>query len=59
MTTRLLHIVVHPVLVDDDGENLTPGPPTQPQVLTLAQAVALLATLPEQIDALNTEVADG
>ena len=33
---RLQHFVVQPVLVWDDGEELAPGPPVQPQSLTYA-----------------------
>ena len=33
---RLQHFVVQPVVVWDDGEELLPGPPIEPQPLTLA-----------------------
>lgn len=52
MTIRILHVLVQPVLVEDDGE-LKPGPQTQPQTLTLSQLVEFAATLPEQIAGLN------
>ena len=33
---RLIHFVVQPVLVWDNGEELAPGPQIEPQAVTLA-----------------------
>jgi hypothetical protein len=42
---RVLHVQVLPVLVWDDGEEITPGPETQPMVVPLAQ----LHTVPDAV----------
>lgn len=47
---RVLHVQVRPVLVWDDGETMTPGPPTEPSIHSMA-ALADLA------DKINSEVA--
>lgn len=46
---RLLHLTVQPVVVFDDGENLTPGPEMQALALSPVQVQELIATLPEQL----------
>lgn len=55
MTLRLLHFTVQPVLVEDDGENLRPGPPIKPTTLSLADLARLVETWPEQLAALQPE----
>ncbi|MCW2165419.1 hypothetical protein B0I12_002574 [Microbacterium hydrothermale] len=61
MTIRILHVVVQPVLVDDDGETLTPISPEPAQALTAAQLLDFATTLPARVAALNTveEATDG
>ncbi|MBD8477552.1 hypothetical protein [Microbacterium sp. CFBP 8794] len=54
MTVRILHVVVQPVLVDDDGETLTPISPEPAQALTAAQLLDFATDLPSKIAALNT-----
>jgi hypothetical protein len=44
---RIAHVVVQPVLVWDDGENLAPGPQTAGTAIGLAG----LADLPDQLRA--------
>lgn len=39
MKLRVLHVLVQPVLVWDDGDELTPGPATQPTAVSVAQLV--------------------
>lgn len=46
---RLQHFLVQPVVVWDDGSELTPGPPVQPQPLTLAGLRDLADTWPEKL----------
>ncbi|MFF7681451.1 hypothetical protein ACFZA2_01730 [Microbacterium sp. NPDC007973] len=55
MTIRILHVVVQPVLVDDDGETLSPIPAEPAQALTAAQLLDFAATLPARVAALNAE----
>lgn len=60
MTIRILHVVVQPVLVEDDGETLTPIAPEPAQALTAAQLLDFATTLPGRIAELNgAEAADG
>lgn len=47
---RVLHVLVQPVLVYDDGEELHPGPQTQPQMVSLRE-------LAEMGDRVRAEVA--
>jgi hypothetical protein len=46
---RLLHFVVQPVLLADDGDSLVPGPAVQPQPLTLDGLRDLAANWPEKL----------
>lgn len=46
---RLAAFSVQPILTWDDGENLTPGPQTQPQVLTLVGLRELVEKWPETL----------
>lgn len=46
---RLQHFVVQPVLVWDDGETLSPGPPVQAQALTLEGTRDLVETWPAKL----------
>lgn len=61
MTIRILHVIVQPVLVDDDGETLSPISPEPAQALTAAQLLDFANTLPDRVAALNTaeEVTNG
>lgn len=54
---RVAHILVQPVLVWDDGENLAPGPPLQPQTLPLADMPAFLDGIPAELERLALEAA--
>ena len=44
---RIAHVIVQPVLVWDDGENLAPGPQCNPVQVALAD----LPSLPERLTA--------
>jgi len=53
---RLLHFVVQPVLVSDEGEELTQVPPVSPQVLTLTQLAALVQDWPTHLAGLTEHI---
>lgn len=55
---RILHVVVQPVLVWDDGEELHPGPQLQPLVRPLSQLAAVAASLPPEVAALAEKLAE-
>lgn len=55
---RVLHTVVQPVLVWDDGTDLTPGPAIDPVTLTLTALAEFVANLPEQIANLAEKLAE-
>lgn len=48
---RVLHVLVQPVLVWDDGDTLTPAQPVQPRTCTLAD-------LPDLAEAIVSELAE-
>ncbi|MBF4194681.1 hypothetical protein [Mycolicibacterium phlei] len=50
---RLLHVIVQPVLVWDDGKELTPAPPMKEIALGLGQLSEFADKLPAQIDELT------
>ena len=50
---RIAHVIVQPVLVWDDGENLAPGPQCNP----ISVSVADLPGLPERLRA-DLEIAE-
>lgn len=54
---RISHVEVRPVLVWDDGDELTPGPPLQPQALSLSRALQMLDALPAEVEALAAQLA--
>lgn len=56
MTVRLLHFVVQPVLVTDDGE-LSAGPPVQPSTLTLAGLRDLVDNWGEHLASIEAQIA--
>lgn len=49
---RIAHLIVQPVLVWDDGEELSPGPAAQPLTVPLSQLAALADRLPVEVAAL-------
>lgn len=42
---RVLHLIVHPVLVLDDGDEFTPGPKVSPATVRLSELPALAAEI--------------
>lgn len=62
---RISHIIVHPVLVWDDGEELTQGPQVEPMRLVPSALAGLadqmrsdVAELERQVDPEGQEIAD-
>lgn len=49
---RVAHVIVQPVLVWDDGEELSPGPQVQAQQLPLSA----LVSMPDQVRAQLVEI---
>ena len=52
---RIQQIIVRPMLVWDDGDELTPGPELQPITLTLSQMDDFVKKLPLQVAALEDQ----
>lgn len=50
---RIAHLVVQPVLVKDDGEELTPGPQLESAPVTISQLEDYVAKLREFVDQQN------
>jgi hypothetical protein len=46
---RLVQVIVTPVLMWDDGEELTPGPQLQPVTVPLSALAGLAESLPAEI----------
>ena len=52
---RIQQIIVRPMLVWDDGEELSPGPELQPIPLSLSQMEDFMKKLPLQVAALEEQ----
>jgi hypothetical protein len=50
---RIAHLVIQPVLVHDDGEELTPGPQLEPGSVTISQLEDYVAKLRDFISEQN------
>lgn len=50
---RIAHLIVQPVLVYDDGDELTPGPQAAPKPVALTDLSALADTLRAEIAEMN------
>lgn len=46
---RIAHLVVQPVLVWDDGEELLPGPGLDPAVMPLSHLAGFMESLPRKV----------
>lgn len=55
---RIAHITVQPVLVWDDGEELTPGPDLQAFSVPLSRAIEIISGLPGEVAALAERLAE-
>lgn len=54
---RIAHLVVQPVLVWDDAEEMEPGPTLNPVTLPLSKVAHLVETLPAEVAALAAQLA--
>lgn len=48
---RVLHVLMQPVLVWDDGEEFTPGPGIDPVAVPVSQIAAFVEKLPDEVAA--------
>lgn len=55
MRLRLQHFIVQPVLVNDDGDELQPGPVVEPRPFTLAALKALADEWPDRLTELEQQ----
>lgn len=53
--TRLAHLIIQPVLVIDDGEELAPGPQVDAASVSLSQLGDYIAMLREFVDQNNAQ----
>lgn len=53
---RLAHLIVQPVLVIDDGEELIAGPELKAIQLSLSQLDSFIASLPIEIEQLTEQL---
>lgn len=53
---RVSHVLVQPVLVWDDGQELTPGPEVEATPLPLSGLPGLIEGLPRQVDELTEKL---
>jgi hypothetical protein len=56
--TRLAHLVVQPILVIDDGEELRPGPQIDAVSVTVSQLESYVAKLREFVEQHNAAGTD-
>lgn len=54
---RISHVLIQPVLVWDDGEELSPGPALQQVQVSLSNAKGMLDGLPDEVAALAEQIA--
>lgn len=55
---RLAHLVIQPVLVWDDGVEITSGPDLNSVQVSISQAQHFLATLPAEVEILEQQLAE-
>lgn len=53
---RIAHVVVQPVLVWDDGEELSPGPQANPRAVPLADLATLADTIRGELPAVQASI---
>lgn len=56
MKLRISHVIVQPVLVWDDGEELTPGPELGQIAVTLSKVAPFVGGLPAEVAALQEKL---
>lgn len=52
---RIGSVLIQPILVWDDGEELSPGPPIQETRVPLSEAKQILDLLPKQVEELAAQ----
>lgn len=57
MKLRIAHLIIQPVLVYDDGEELTPGPELGSIQIPLSKVAGFIDTLPAEVAALAEKLA--
>lgn len=55
---RIAHVIVQPVLVWDDGEELTAGPELGQLTLPVSKLAGFAESLPAEVEALQAKLAD-
>lgn len=58
MKLRIAHVIVQPVLVFDDGDELSPGPEVQAVHLPLSKLSQLAESLSREVAALEAKLAE-
>ena len=56
---RVLHVVMKPVLVWDDGTEFAPGPEVEASAVTLSGAAEYIERLPVEVDELAERLPGG
>lgn len=56
MKLRIAHLIVQPVLVWDDGEELTPGPELGQIAIPLSRMSDFTGSLPSEVAALEAKI---
>ena len=59
MKLRVSHVLVQPILIWDDGEELTPGPQAQPAQLPLSALAGLADQLRKEIAEQEAQLRNG
>jgi len=55
---RVSQVVIQPILVWDDGEELIPGPELQAVTLPLSEVAMFASSLPAEVAALNKKLVE-
>lgn len=55
---RVAHVIVQPVLVWDDGEEMTPADPVAPIQVPLSHLAGLAGRIPDEVRALGEQLAE-
>lgn len=56
---RVSHIEIRPVLIWDDGDEMTPGPPLNTANVPLSVAKSMLDGLPDEVRTLEKQLVEG
>lgn len=53
---RVLHVVVQPILVWDDGDELVMGPPIDPQPIPLSKLIEWAEHVPGEVASIEAQI---